>query len=349
MVPVLIITILFWGIVWLMGCFFVKLVDKGTKNESPLFIGFFLYYALFQMIALPLICTLSALSELSVLWVGCVVALSIISILYCRKDITKYLWAGVRRRAISMIDIIMIIAIIGQTALAMVQIYNGWDTAYYIANVNTSIETNTMYLYDGSTGLPERFLNFRYALSGFYMHDAVIGQVFNIPGALVCRYYNGIVCHVFSAYIVYKIGMVLWQDKKWAKLLVICSILVNCGIATVYFANAFLMERSYEAKAYCCNIIIPAVIYMILKIYRESNRMRNWIYLFIINLSSVAISESAMLLVPILNGCMLLGHCIVEKKVRDLAKMVICLLPNIFYILIYFLYLKGIVIIRIPA
>lgn len=348
MVPVLIITILFFCIVWLVGCFFVKLVDKGTKNESPLFIGFFLYYALFQMIALPLICTLSALSELSVLWVGCVVALSIISILYCRKDITKYLLAGVRRRAISMIDIIMIIAIIGQTALAMVQIYNGWDTAYYIANVNTSIDTNTMYLYDGSTGLPERYLNFRYALSGFYMHDAVIGQVFNIPGAIVCHYFNGIVCHVFSAYIVYIIGMFVWNEKKWAKVLVIVSVLVNCGISTIYFANAFLMERSYEAKAYCANIIIPAIIYIIIKIYREPKKKELWIYLFIINLSSVAISESSMLLVPVLNGCMLLGHCIVERRMRDLGKMLFCILPNICYVLTYFLYLKGIVDIRIP-
>lgn len=349
MLHILIITILFFGIVWLMGSVCLKICSKNMDNESPVFLGFFMYYALFQMVALPLIFSFSSLSKLSLLWIICVVVLCSIGV-WCVKSHFKRIYIKeIFTCGISAIDILMIVLVMAQILLALVQIYNGWDTAYYIANVNTAVKTNTMYVYEGSVGKLESVLNLRYALSSFYMHDAVIAQVFNIPGEIVCRYFNGIVCHAFSAYIIYKIGFFLWAEKKWAKLLVICSVLVNCGITTVYFSNAFLMERSYEAKAFCSNIIIPAIIYIILKIYRAPDKQYNWIYLFIVNFSSIAISESSLLLVPLLNGCMLLGHCLIEKSARNLGKMIVCILPNILYLSVYFLYQIGRITIKIPG
>lgn len=349
MLHILMTTILFFGIVYLIGSVCLKISSKNMDNESSVFIGFFVYYALFQIVALPLIFSFSSLSELSFLWLICVIVLCGVGV-WCRKSYYKRMYIKkVFAYGISAIDVLMIVLLMGQIFLALVQIYNGWDTAYYIANVNTAVKTDTMYVYEGTVGKQESYLNLRYALSSFYMHDAFIAQVFNIPGAIVCRYFNGIVCHVFSAYIIYRIGLLLWEEKKWAKLLVICSVLINCGITTVYISNAFLMERSYEAKAFCGNIIIPAIIYIILKIYRAPEKPDNWIHLFIVNFSSVAISESSLLLVPLLNGCMLLGHCLIEKSIRNLGKMILCILPNILYLVVYFLYLIGIITIKIPG
>lgn len=343
------ILILFIITIWLMGNLFLILVKGNRSVGDSFFIGFFLYYSIFQILALPLIFTFRPLSWLSLAWGIVIVACFVWTfVLYGRKkNIIKVRIQAKRKNHLSLRAFSMFLLIAFQTYIICVTICNGWDTAYYIPNVNTSIATNTMYLFEGTLGRPEVNMNLRYALSSFYMHDAVLGQVFGVPGTLVCRYFNGIVCSIFSAFIVYKIGLLLFHQKKWAESVVIFWTLTNFGIGTMYFADTFLLERSYEAKAYCCNIVIPAVIYVFLKIYQEPNKNDNWIWLFIVNFSSVAISESSMLLVPILNCLLLLGNCIVEKRIRDLGKMTICLLPNIGYLLVYLFYSLGILTIRI--
>lgn len=350
-IRLLLVIILFFIAIWMMGSLFLILVNGNKKEGNTFFIGFFVYYSVFQFLALPLIFTFRPLSWLSVIWgIMIVVCFAWIIVLYKKNNIIKKNCMIKKQDGrLSPERIIMFFLVVLQTYIMLVHEYNGWDTAYYIPNVNTSIATDSMYLFDGTLGSPAIRLNLRYAMSSFYMHDAVLGQIFGIPGTLVCYYFNGIVCSIFSAFIVYKIGILLFQKRKWADIVVSFWVLANLGIGNMYFASDFLIERSYEAKAYCCNIIIPAVIYVFLKIYKEQENKENWIWLFVINLSCVAISESSMLLVPILNGCLFVGHIIIEKRIRNLGKMVLCLLPNICYLFVYLLFNLGILVIRITA
>lgn len=346
-IRILLAIILFFIVIWIMGSLFLTLIRGNKESGNAVFIGFFIYFSFFQILALPMIITFRPLSWLSVAWGIVVIGCCICMIILCRNH-----KIGITRRNkkdVSIEGSIMLLLVALQTYLICVKVFHGWDTAYYIANVNTSINTNTMYLFEGTLGRPEVKLNLRYALSSFYMHDAVVGQIFGLPGALVCRYFNGMVCSVFSVFIMYKIGVLIFCKRRWAELTVIFGVFANLEIGTTFFASSFLMERSYEAKAYCCNIVIPALIYVILKIYKEPNRKENWIWLFIVNFSSVAISESSMLLVPVLNGCLLMGHCVVDRRIRDLGKMMICLIPNICYLLIYLLYSLGVFTIKISV
>ena len=119
--------------------------------------------------------------------------------------------------------------------------------------------------------------------------------------------------------------------------MVIFWILANFGITEIYYSNDFLLMRAIENKSYCCNFLIPVIILLLIRIWNDSNNVGNWICLFVANIASVAISGTAMILVPILVGCCLSAHCLFERKWKDVCRSILCMIPCIVYMGIYVL------------
>lgn len=339
--------LLFLIISWIMGNIFLILIDD--RNENKLLFGFFTYFFLFQVVYFPIMILLHPLSQLTLFWSLAVVLVVAIYIFFIKSkykkikvDVNK-----IKKVSFSPIFYVMIVLILIQVFYSVVNSQSSWDAAFYIPNVVKSISTDTIYVYDGSTGLKETVINFRYAISSFYIHDAVLGQLLGVHGAIICRWFNTIICHILSIILVYKIGKVLFIKTEQAIKLVCLWVMVNFGIGTIYFASTFLMSRGYEAKAYCCNVIIPAVIYIFIKIWKNPEKKEYWIELFLVNLSSVPVSASSLLVVPVLNGCLFLGHLFIDRKIKDLKMIILCLLPNIFYLILYFLYCMEVFLIKV--
>ena len=337
-IVVMILTVfLFFLIAEMLGTIYNNCIFK-TKGNT-LFNGFFLYFALFEIVALPMIMMQKHLSALRYIWgIVCIIVVICGACFALKKrnknveKISESIWT--RHEPGLCIAIILLLV---QTAIALMQPNNSWDTAFYIGNVVKAMQTDTMYLYDGYTGWKDTAINLKYAMCSFYMNDAVIGSALGIHGAIVCRWFNTLVCQFFSAYIVYQLGMELWKAKKSAYTFVCFWILANLGLSTEFFASSFLVNRSYEAKAFCANIVLPGVLLILLKITKNPIEKENWISLFIINIASVAISSSCLMLVPLLEGIMLLVMIAVKKKAGYILHSVICMIPCCFYLLLYLL------------
>lgn len=338
------VVVLFLIFLWLIGIFYSSLF--GNENENPIFMGLFIYFALFQVLALPLILNLKPLSYLTKSWslLVMVCCLCMIVIGVQRRIIPNRL-RHIKQTVCSFSDWLSIgamgVLLLVFLYFVLIQDLTGWDTAFYIPTVNQSLLTDTMYIYYGASGNKDIMLNLRYAISSFYMHDAVLGQFFHIHGAVVVRYFNSIICVLFSALTVFQIGKLIYNNRN-AYYLVIFWIILNFGTSTIYEPNSFLLYRAYEAKALCCNVIIPAVIYQVMLIFMGPENKANWINLFIINLASVAISASSLLIIPVLNACMFIAFFIFNRKIRYGCRMVFCLIPNFIYLCIFYLYQTGI-------
>lgn len=326
--------------VWLMGCFFWN--TNGKKTDDALFLGFFIYYSVFEVFAFPLIMKLKPLSYLTCIWIFVLICFYLFSIWhFLLKRGYKNVNISIKQKWMNPFLIIALLLFFVQTSYMLIHSQNGWDAAYYIPNVVQSIDTNTMYIYMNGNGQKAPNIYVRYAISSLYMHDAVLGQFSGIHGAIICRWFNTIVCSLFSTLIVYKIGKLLLREEKKVIFFIIFWILANFGLTTIFFPSAFLIERAYEGKAYCNNIVIPAVIYVFLKIYRYPDEKINWIELFWVNMASVAISSSSLAVVPVLNGALFLGHLISKKRIKDIGKIILCILPSVMYFFIYALYQYG--------
>ena len=132
------------------GSLFRKILGRkeGLNRYSPLFtpvLGLFLYYGLFELLALPMTLLLVPLHVLTVVWGAALAAVGLAAAFLCGRDWVKsgktlaeifkkqpgiYLLAGV--------------LVLGQMIYVAAYDLNSADAAYYVANISTSLYTDTL-------------------------------------------------------------------------------------------------------------------------------------------------------------------------------------------------------------
>ncbi len=317
-------------------------------------IGFFLYYAVFQIIAESMILTRQKLHVLGTAWMSVLAVLILAALCIIMQEKKRQYQA--RRRAASVLKVcpavsvrlavaLMTAAVLCECASALLMQRNiGWDFAYYIGNMTTSVATDTMYLYDGSSGLLRNHMELRYALSSFYMNTAWISQAAGISALVLQKYVSGVLCVLLTNAVVYSFAMnVFRRDQKKSAILVTITIIMTIFWDVYDTSGQFLILRNYEAKAYCANVVLPMVCYLLYRIWKDSRDKSSWARLFLTAFASVAVSMSSLVIVPVMIVIMLLAHMAVEKKwdAAVIRRGICCLLPNVCYLAVYFCYTRG--------
>ena len=196
-----------------------------------------------------------------------------------------------------------------------------------------------MYLINGESGKPEKVLSFRYALSCFYMNSAVFCKITGIEVVYFQKYVIAILCVVLSFIVVYAIGKIIFHhNMKSVALFVIMFAVINLIFGTEYTTSQFLLLRAYEAKAFCANVVMPTIFWLLMLLYHDLDHLGNWRLLFLVMLSSVPVSMSSILLAPALIGIVILAQIIVDKNWKYLKRTLICMAPNMVYLIVYLLY-----------
>lgn len=325
-------------------------------------VGFFLYFSFFQIVAEIMIFTKQRLHTLGQIWLTLLALLLVaaLRILYVAskkdKNKEKKKYTNIRVTGFTrFLLLVMAAAVVCECFTAILLQRNvGWDFAYYIGNIATSVSTDTMYLFDGSSGLLRKHMELRYALSAFYMNTAWISQMTAIPVLLLQKYVMGVLCVLLTNLVVYSFAMeILSHDCSRAALLVTLTIVMTVFWDVYDTSGQFLMLRSYEAKAYCANIVLPMTLYLLYRIWKDDQKRQNWEELFLVAFASIAISMSSLLLVPALLVIMCLAHILVNKMAGRrmewvfVCRAVCCLLPNLCYLAVYFFYSCGLLVVEV--
>ena len=113
-------------------------------------IGFFLYFAAFQIVAEALILTKQKLHVLGAVWMAVLAAGLVAALVIIKKD-KGQTRAETGGRTMSngarLLAALMAAAVFCECATAVLMQRNiGWDFAYYIGNMTTSVATDTMYV-----------------------------------------------------------------------------------------------------------------------------------------------------------------------------------------------------------
>lgn len=324
--------------------------------------GFFLYFALFQIVAEIMIFAKQKLHVLGRVWLVFLILLlgASIFVLYSAnkkdKNQNQKQYGKVRPALFTrFLLFVMAAAIVCECLTAvLLQRSMGWDFAYYIGNMSTSVLTDTMYLFDGSSGFLRKHMELRYALSAFYMNTAWISQITAIPVLLLQKYVMGVLCVLLTNFIVYSFAMEVFSyDRGKSAMLVTLTIVMTTFWDVYDTSGQFLMIRSYEAKAYCANVVLPMAVYVLYRIWKDDKKRQNWEELFLIMFASIAVSMSSLLIVPALLVIMCLAHILAgilsarQLEWAFVRKAVFCLIPNICYLAVYFLYSSGLLVVEV--
>lgn len=217
--------------------------------------------------------------------------------------------------------------------------YPGWDATYYIKEISRAVEHGTMYQ-DWTAQHLGNPLKLKYALCAYYMFLAVLAKYTAVPAVIIAKIIGGGLCVVLSIDVIYCLGKELFKNEKDALCVTVLWELLNTAFISIYTSSAFLMERSYEGKAWCANVIIPGLLLLFYHLYIYEEEIY-WTYIMIVVLACNAISMSTLLIAPIMVTVFSSIIFLDRPQLRVIRKWIICMLPLSLYCLFIFLEAKG--------
>lgn len=306
--------------------------------------GFFAYYALFQIITIPMMFSLQKLSSLTLIW-GIVLAIIVLSSLIVNNKDWSQCIRGIRSffigRNIWSYAIVFIVLI--NVILVSVLYSSYWDATYYVGTVSFSVYNNTINTINPLTGVTYDMFDLKHCLATYHMNDAVFCQLFNIHPLIETKTIMVIVVTIIANIIFYQLSKLLFPESKVGRMLMLAFILlIQICTYSSYTSSSFFLLRTYEGKAITSTITVSMILYLFIRIEREWGKWENWLLLFLTSWGAVAISSSAMFLVPVSIGCFSLVEAIRRRQINVLAKGALAALPSIVMLICYMLYRVGV-------
>lgn len=332
-----------------------SLITRFNKKEPfsftlTIIVGFFVYYALFQVVAIPFILAVKPLSTLSIVWMGILGVLIILSIFLNHKN-----WAGqlnVLKSNLTLKNWMYLVPIL-LTVIQIIIIGMHYsvtaDSAYYVGNVTTSVYTDSMNIIHPYTGEVLAEFNLRYLPATLPINDAVFSQVFHIHPLLEVKTVLASVVVIVTNMVVYNLARILFIKKRiectaWAMFF---FFLINYYYNSQFTPAGFYYNRTYEGKAIVANTLILMGIYAIIRLYKVWKDKFNWVLLFVIAWSGNAISMSSVIILPLLLSAGIGAVFIIRKDLPILVKYLVVMIPCLFGVVYYFAYSAGLFVLPI--
>lgn len=317
---------------------------KIKVNHLPMqiLVGFFAFFIVMEIIILPIVFLYNSL----LLAVGLVPMITIfltawmlwkdkLGFLQTFKGITVTPWS-----------VIAVCSVGGMTLVAILQQFMGYDTTYYVGEVNSFLYYGKFWTRDAFVGLAETsVIPLHYALSCFYPICAVFSYVFQVHARIMMMFTIRALCVLLFACVAYSWGWGLFRvsDNEEDSLVnnqerpcqrngalftflnaVLCILLMDN-----HSSSFMMMVRGYESKGYCAAVVAPMCTYALVMLCRDVESVSNWRLLGLIAWASMPIAMSSMAVIPVAIGVVGLSLMICHKKFWFIfIRCLYCVLPN---------------------
>ncbi|NCB92665.1 MAG: hypothetical protein EOM40_08885 [Clostridia bacterium] len=304
-----------------------------------LLLGFFMYFGLYQVFALPMKVLLQPLSTLSVMWMIAVVIVCMVSLIINMKNWTRYVIKSEMKRWWPM-ALILCVGILAQIIVITNNVRYGSfaDASYYIADSGRSVVTDTIEQYAQYTGVKRGRLDPLYLLLTYTSHNSMLSYISGIHPLIIWRQVMGAVVIIISNLAVYKIGLTILKKEKLAILAWAFWFLVQFFTYSAYAPAGFLFYRAFEGKTILAIVIIPVLLLQMVKSIFGKFENRDFIGSLLVTIGSIPFTMSSMMMVPVVITIFYLPGMIGYKSKRAIWQyallMGICLIELVCYVLI---------------
>ena len=329
---------------YLFGALILHRKNKPVREGLTFIVGFFAYYTLFFIVCFPFMIKYRPLSWLTMTWVPIVSAVSILSIIINRRNISASCGKILEMiRAHKAVTCVIAVIILIQIVIVTTTYNFTLDAAYYVSNVTTSLETNMINVYDPFTGAWQDHYEVRYLFATYSINDAVMCSILGIPALIQTKLTMSAVVIILVNILYVMIAKCLFRDDaKGVAIMLAMMFLVNMMFYTIFTSSLFLLTRTYEGKTIVGNLSIVAIFYIFMLMISEDEIAFPWLSMFIISLGSMTISSSGNMLIPAQLSILAVPYMFMKKTIRPLPKYIACVLPGVAMVLIYILYVKGV-------
>lgn len=320
------------------GSLFLRAMKKELRFSwcfTPA-LGFFIYCSLFECVALPMTLLLVPLHILTYVWGGILLAVGLAAAFVCGR-----LWGRQIKTLFKMIrkhwflTFFVVSAALLQMAYVAAYDQNTADAAFYVANVSTSVYTDTLGRYNPYTGLLMSRFNVRYVTAAYYLDSAVFCSVFKVHPMVLTKTVGPMMLLLLVNLLWCHLGMILFKGNrtKTAAFVMACAFFQILGGNPVF--SGFLYYRAYEGKAMLQGLVIPFLLTAFLRLYKDSKDEIGWWSIFFAALGAVCLTTSSMTLVPAAVLAGVLPVMVKRRTIRPILQAAICILPDIGVAVLY--------------
>ena len=319
------------------GAAFNAIIRARQGLTVNILYGYMIYYSIFEVVYLICLVFNNNLNFLRIVWmitIGIVVA---ISVYIARKNI--YMLA--ENIIIGIIEEWRLICVAGAVTLAFLLLYICGVTyipekSYAYSAISDSVYTGKMFLRDVYTGVSLDRPDITYALSGYYMHSAMLCSLFKMSAVVVQHNIMGVVCILMSIYIVYLIGRAIFNNlSKHIFGLIVCFEIINVYLLLYSNKQYFLLTGAYDEMTQLPYVLVPAILLGYIYILRKEENTAGWSLIALCAVASCSVSISSIVAVPLMILCGAVTVMIGRRDYRVVVKGVLCILPCIVYNVIY--------------
>ena len=327
-------------------------IQMNNKIAIVLFayaIGNVAMWAVFQLLAVPMILLKQKLGLLIVMWCISLVVVFILLFLYCKKQKIKPICYK-SKKEVRKSDRIWII-VLATIALIIIgyQCYkyiffmhlDEDDSRFIVCAVDACID-GTMYLINPATG--DYIGHWAGELvkdisSPWAMYLATMSKVLFIHPTIFAHTVYPSFLLVIGYIAFFLMGQVVFKGniKKSICFVILASILHMYMAGTIYTQSRFTLVRIWQGKATVAGVMIPLVLALLMQTYEECNNGRIYVILFLCGLSMCLMSGMGIFFSGIMVGFYGIWYGLINKKFRNIIYSLIACLPTIVYGITYIL------------
>ena len=322
------------------GDLLLRVMKKKAVLPLKTVIGFFTYYLMFYIIAIPMKFLGLRLSALSITWMvilGMVVVVDSVLFLKNRHEIvTTEKWCLSVKYKLAYGGILLCLVFVmnvNQETGAL------WDESHYVGEVSTLLYEDALVGFDMYTGEKTDVIEEEYLLEVTETHSAVMSQVFQIHPLIEVRTLRATAFLLVFYLLVMMIGSLLFKEEIKRFLFFVFFVLLDMFSYNTHTRAQIMLYRAFEGKAVMANTILFAIFFVFLLILKDCDNKWNWQLAFLVVMASFGLNMTSILLVPPMFGALVLPMIVREKKFYLLPRFVICLLPwipeAIFYVVMH--------------
>ncbi len=317
------------------GCLLPEKFCRNSLSERMM-AGFAVYFSLFHLIALPLKALKLPLSCLSTAWCA-VLILILAAVLLLRRGVLRQTVLPRKMKASDWAAVLLtvILAVILAAVLGMnINHISDFDAAYYIGLSPSSVYSNTIEMMDPYSGkLLQRPVNY-YLLNTLTAHSAVMYRVFGIHPVLEQKFSMTMALSVMFILTMFRGGMFLFQeDRKKSAAFTWLSLLSLWFSFSISGTSHYFAYRTYEGKSVTAFLLMPMIVICYFSLFQENTMLWGLSGMFFTGLCGAAFCNTAIYLVPLLTGILLLAFVLHSRKLKMIPQTALVLLPGMVWIL----------------
>lgn len=229
-----------------------------------------------------------------------------------------------------------------QWVLTIFLAYEEGDDAFYFATATVTEQSNTMYLLLPYTGFATG-LDARHGLAPFPVWIAYLAKVSGIPALVVAQILLPLALLGMSYGVYYLIAKSLCTEKEETVplFMVLTEVLFLFGGYSLFTAENFMLVRAAQGKAVIAGIILPFLLYLLLRILQRLQNGKRigmviWLLLSATMTAACLCSTQGTILSCVLMGIAGLSAAISYRKLSLLIPLGICSGVPVCMALLYF-------------